>query len=160
LDEDVLLTCIAYADLNPVRAKMSDSVETSEYTSAYERIHGVAQQQEKPLAYHFNKKPLFGFVGDEHEGNPQGIPFSLLDYLELVDWSGRIIRDDKRGAISMQHPQLLSKLGLDSETWISLASSFGKEYQGAVGSLEALAEFASHTGKRWIASKNQLRRLH
>jgi hypothetical protein len=77
---------------------------------------------------HFNKKLLFGFVGDEHEGNPQGIPFSLLDYLELVDWSGRIIRDDKRGAISMQHPQLLSKLGLDSETWISLASSFGKEY--------------------------------
>ncbi|MCG6202799.1 transposase [Psychromonas antarctica] len=160
LDEDALLTCMAYVDLNPVRAKMSNSVETSEYTSAYERLHGVAQQQEKPLAYPFNKKPLFGFVGDEHEENPQGIPFSLLDYLELVDWSGRIIRDDKRGAISIQHPQLLSKLGLDSETWISLASSFGKDYQGAVGSLEALAEFASHTGKRWIASKNQLRRLH
>ncbi|MCG6201223.1 hypothetical protein [Psychromonas antarctica] len=99
------------------------------------------------MAYHFNKKPLFGFVGDEHEGNPQGIPFSLLDYLGLVDRSERIIRDGKRGAISMQHPQLLSKLGLDSETWISLASSFGKEYQGAVGFLEALAEFASHTGK-------------
>ena len=151
---------MAYIDLNPVRAKMSDSVETSEYTSAYERIHGVAQQQEKSSNYHFMKKPLFGFVGDEHKKNPQGIPFSLLDYLELVDWSGRIIREDKRGAISTEHPQLLTKLGLDSETWLSLASSFGKEYQGAVGSLEALALFASHTGKRWIASKNQLRRLH
>lgn len=66
--------------------------------------------------YFINKKPLFGFVGDEHEQKSQGIPFSLLDYLELVDWSGRIIREDKRGAVSSHHPRLLSKLGLDSET--------------------------------------------
>jgi len=159
LDEDALLTCMAYVDLNPVRAKMSDSVETSEYTSAYERIHGVAQQNEKPLAYTFTKKPLFGFIGDENEQSTRGIPFSLLDYIELVDWSGRIIREDKRGAISMHRPSILSQLGLDDDTWLLLASRFGKDYHGAVGSLEALAVYASHTGKRWIASKNQLR-LH
>ena len=159
LDEDALLTCMAYVDLNPVRAKMSDSVETSEYTSVYERLHGVAQRKEKPLEYHFTKKTLFGFVGDESEQSTQGIPFSLLDYIELVDWSGRIIREDKRGVISSQRPRLLSTLGLDDDTWLSLASSFGKDYHGAVGSLEALAAYASNTGKRWIASKNQLR-LH
>jgi len=83
----------------------------------------------------------------------QGIDFSLLDYLELVDWSGRILREDKRGAIASHH-QLLSKLGLDEATWITLASRFGKDYQGAAGSLEELASFAEHTGKYWIASKN------
>ena len=163
LDEDALLTCMAYVDLNPVRAKMTVSVETSEYTSAYERIHGDAQQHEKPQEYPFIKKPLFGFVGDESqhhaENNTQGLPFSLLDYIELVDWSGRIIREDKRGAISNQRPKLLSILSLDDDTWLSLASNFGKDYHGAVGSLEALAAYASNTGKRWIASKNQLR-LH
>ena len=164
LDEDALLTCMAYVDLNPVRAKMAASIETSEYTSAYERIHGVAQQKEKPLEYTFTKKSLFGFVGDVSEQateqNTQGIPFSLLDYIELVDWSGRIIRKDKRGAILGTRPRLLSTLGLDDYSWLSLASSFGKDYHGAVGSLEALAAYASHTGKRWIASKNQLRRTH
>ena len=169
LDEDALLTCMAYVDLNPVRATMAASVETSEYTSAYERqlsykIGGVTQQKEKPLEYTFSKKALFGFVGDvseqETEQNTQGIPFPLLDYIELVDWSGRIIREDKRGAISGSRPRLLSTLGLDDDTWLSLASSFGKDYHGAVGSLEALAAYASHTGKRWIASKNQLRRPH
>ena len=164
LDEDALLTCMAYVDLNPIRAKMAASVETSDYTSVYERllpckIMGVAQTKEKPLTYPFTKKPLFGFVGDANEQQANGIPFSLLDYIELVDWSGRIIREDKRGAISSQRPRLLTTLGLDDETWLSLASSFGKDYHGAVGALEALAAYASNTGKRWIASENQLR-LH
>ncbi|MEL0630954.1 hypothetical protein V6256_15340, partial [Psychromonas aquatilis] len=87
---------------------------------------------------HFQKKPLFGFTGDALECDADkrgpGIAFSLLDYLELVDWSGRILREDKRGAIA-HHPQLLSKLGLDETSWITLASRFGKDYQGAVGSL-------------------------
>ena len=158
LDEEALLTCMAYVDLNPVRAKMVKSVETSEYTSAYERIHGIAHQDQKHTDYPFEKKRLFGFVGDICESAPQGIPYSLLDYIELVDWSGRIIRDDKRGAIVGSHPKLLHSLGLDKDTWLSLASSFGKEYQGAVGSLDELALFAEHTGRRWIAKKNQLRR--
>jgi len=171
LDEGALLTCMAYVDLNPIRAKIAKSVETSEYTSAYERLHGVAFKKENSTKIaevsltniNFQKKPLLGFIGDEHEpqssiNSLKGIPFSLLDYIELVDWSGRILREDKKGAIPSQHPKLLNALGLDSESWLSLASSFGKDYQGAVGSLEELAIFAEHTGKRWIASKNELRR--
>ena len=76
-----------------------------------------------------------------------------------MDWSGRIIREDKQGAISSQRPRLLSTLGLENDVWLSLASRFGKDYHGAVGSLAALAVYAGNTVKRWIASKNQLR-LH
>tara|TARA_R110001583_G_C5638757_1_gene407705 strand:- start:424 stop:1422 length:999 start_codon:yes stop_codon:yes gene_type:complete len=161
LDEDVLLTCMAYVDLNPVRAKMADNIETSEYTSAYERIHSIAYKNENVSKYPFSKKELFLFVGGEQQKNKQGIPFLLLDYIELVDWSARILREDKRGVINAQHPKLLSVLGLEHHAWLSLAKGFGKNFQGAVGSLEELALFAEHTGRSWIASKNQLRRsLH
>jgi REP element-mobilizing transposase RayT len=160
LDEEALLACMAYVDLNPVRAKMAKSVETSEYTSSYERIHGDVSSEENDTP-NFTKKALLGFVGDEHQSNPQGIGYSLIDYLELLDWTGRILREDKRGAIYAQQPRLLTILGIEDESWLELASGFGKNYQGAVGSLEELAAFANHTGKRWIARKNELRRsLH
>jgi hypothetical protein len=39
-------------------------------------------------------------IGNERQHQPKGIAFALKDYLELVNDTGRIIRDDKRGAIS------------------------------------------------------------
>ena len=158
LDEKALLTCMAYVDLNPIRAKMAPSLEESEYTSAFERIHNKAHHDETPE--NTSGKTLVNFIGAEHQCQPQGINFTLIDYLELVDWTGRIIREDKRGAIATQTPALLSTLGLDNETWLSLACDFGKDYHGAVGSLEELEQFAAHTGKQWISGKNKLRRIY
>jgi len=158
LDEKALLSCMAYVDLNPVRAKMADSVEQSEYTSIFERIHGSACHKKTPCLDSFGK-PLFGFVAGEFSDQPQGIPYALVDYLALVDWTGRVIRDDKRGAISELLPSLLSTLGLDNKTWLELACGFGKDYHGAVGSLEELALFAAHTGKCWISGKTRLQRM-
>ena len=38
LDEAALLSCMAYVDLNPVRAQMAETPETSEHTSIAERV--------------------------------------------------------------------------------------------------------------------------
>jgi hypothetical protein len=161
LDENALITCMAYVDLNPIRAKMASSIERSEYTSAHERIHGNASPKITTAPENKPIKLLYGFVGDKAQDTSQGIPFSLTDYLELLDWTSRVLRDDKRGAILGTQPQLLDVLGIDDQTWCELASSFGKNYQGAVGSLEELASYAEHTGKCWIAKKNVLYRyLH
>ena len=37
LDETAILSCAAYVDLNPIRAAMAQTIETSEFTSAQQR---------------------------------------------------------------------------------------------------------------------------
>lgn len=71
-------------------------------------------------------KNLLLFIGNKHENQSNGIAFSLTDYLELVDDTGRIIRNDKRGAISENSAKLLTKLNIamtiGSSPLLSLAS--------------------------------------
>ena len=47
LDESALLTCMAYVDLNPVRAGMSDNLEDSDFTSIQQRLIAQIKVQNK-----------------------------------------------------------------------------------------------------------------
>ncbi len=50
---------------------------------------------------------LLPFIGNECDNQPNGIAFSLTDYLELMGNTGRIIRNDKRRTISENRNKLL-----------------------------------------------------
>lgn len=155
LDEKAVLACMAYVDLNPIRAKMADSVQSAQYTSIFERIHDKASFIDNKAQLPFIIKPLLGFIGNEHQQSPKGISFSLLDYLTLVEETGKIIREDKRGHLSYRTFPLLQQLGLNSEDWLQLAQHFGKQYHQAVGTVTELSTFAAHTNKRWISGHRQ-----
>ncbi len=85
---------MAYVDLNPIRAKMETTPETSKHTSIQQRIHALINGEQP--------KKLMRLVGNHRQDMPKGIAFSLIDYSELVDSTGRCIRDDKAGYIE-QH---------------------------------------------------------
>jgi hypothetical protein len=147
LDEKAVLACMAYVDLNPIRAKMAESVQTAQYTSIFERIHDKASDVDNKSQLPFTPKPLLGFIGNEDKNSPKGIAFSLLDYLTLVEETGKVIRADKRGSINQNTCALLTHLGINSDDWLELAEHFGKKHHQAVGSLAALNAFAAHTCK-------------
>ncbi|MDT8954716.1 transposase [Aeromonas caviae] len=156
LDEKALLSCMAYVDLNPVRAGMAQSIEESEFTSIYERIHSVACQQDegKGEIDLLPRKGLAGFLGHERKGQPCfGIEFSLLDYLALVEAFGKVIRPNKRGYIPPCDNTILERLNMNAEEWLKLSESFGGKFRCAVGSTKELESYAQHTKRAWVSGK-------
>lgn len=140
-----MLACMAYVDLNPIRAKLASTPEQSEHTSIQLRIR-AALKGEQPgnlLLMIFLKR-----AGNERDNQPDGLAFSLKDYLELVDDTGRIIRDDKRGAISENSAKLLTRLNIPHENWLKLTTEFGKLFHRPVGTLQELSRYCEHLGKR------------
>jgi len=133
LDAAALATCMAYVDLNPIRAQMADSPETSDYTSVKERIDTAQTKPE--TAEPRQPKLLFPFVGYPRQDMPAGLPFRLQDYLELVDWTGRQIRSDKRGSIAQRTPPILERLNIDAEHWVYNTQHFESQFKGLVGTV-------------------------
>jgi hypothetical protein len=80
---------------------------------------------------HFNLplKPLATFEGNLTNQEQLGILFDATDYLELVDTTGRIIRNDKKGSIKHNMPPILTRLNLDIKAWLLRTQHFEKEYQ-------------------------------
>ncbi|WP_330218053.1 hypothetical protein [Endozoicomonas elysicola] len=143
LDEAALLTCMAYVDLNPIRAKMARTPETSDYTSVKERATKVSGGRFRKQHAHLKTLRSQG-------QNPEtAIPFALSSYLELVDWTGRIIRQDKRGSIPDILPPILDRLKIDPNEWLK-TMSWNNRFRRAVGRLGALKAYAKQSGKRWL----------
>ena len=141
LDERALAACLAYVDLNPVRAKMTDRPEESTYTSVKQRIES-ARKGEQPQA-------LFPFIGNPRKNMPEGLPFPLQDYLELVDWSGRCLRENKRGVIDDQLPPILERLQIDPQHWQYLNRNFESRFKSLVGAAHSIRRACEQLGKHW-----------
>ena len=130
LDEQAVLTCMAYVDLNPIRAGIANPPESSDFTSIKSRI-------KSKKSYKKSKKTSSGlmpFSGKkEFAINKPFIPFSLNDYLQLLDDTGRVIRDDKKGFISDYNSPILQRLNIELDNWLHLSKHFLANFQSIVG---------------------------
>jgi hypothetical protein len=162
LDEEALLACCAYIDLNPVTAGIAPVPEASEHTSIKQRVdHVKAQGRTEDL-----KAALQGSVAgskaasgleESHwlcpiedrrgldsarEGMLAG--FSLGSYLLLVDFTGRILREGK-ASISRELSAILDRLGSSAENWqarlqkLSQGRLLGRFFATSRGRLQEVA---------------------
>jgi REP element-mobilizing transposase RayT len=163
LDEAAVLMVMAYVDLNPVRAGMAETPETSDYTSIQQRIAAwQAQQQKTELETQSSDSgdgtsrlensivDLLGFRGDGPHAGESAIPCCTADYLELVDWTGRAIAAGKKGAIPPNLPPILGRLRMEPEQYISRIRKPGLGLTNALGALDKLKEYAAHFGKAFL----------
>ena len=158
LDEKALAACMVYVDLNPIRARMATSPETSEHTSVQHRIE-KARKTQLPGAIDQQPEQLLPFAGNPRNDMPAGLPFRLNDYLELVDWSGRILREDKKGTIPEERPAILQRLQLDARNWCYLTRNFEHPFKHLVGSVHHVRSACEALGQRWAQGISQCERL-
>ena len=140
LDETALLQCLAYVELNPVRAGLSHDPMQSEYTSIKRRLAG-------------NCSDLLPFKSDKPEAvadHHYHLPFHLDDYLQLLDWSGRIIREDKQGAIPEDAPPLIDQLSITPVRWQTAMRPPVLSHQKALGSTTHIKKYCQAIGQHWL----------
>ena len=152
LDEQAILSCMIYVDLNPIRADICKTLESSEHTSIKQRIEQITETTNNTATV-----KLSSFIGSSLKAD--GIAFALKDYLELADWTGRRVRDDKRGFIDASTPSILQKLKLDEHTWMETVQGYSKGFHSFIGPEEQLKALCQKQKKHWVRGINACRKL-
>ncbi len=151
LDEKALAACMDYVDLNPIRSRMAQTPETSDHTSVKKRIkHQSETSPVNPEAIRAQPSELLPFAGYPRNKMPKGLPFRYTDYLELVGWTGRILRDDKKGYIPDHLPDILTRLNIDPRHWVYLTKDFESPFKSLVGSAYKIKQACEQMGKNWV----------
>lgn len=153
LDETAIAACMAYVDLNPIRAGIAATPETSDFTSVKERIedrataaevstadaqdvrieHGEKAGWLAPMALDPPRKKVREKITTRRASNKGCLSMTLNQYLQLLDWTGRQIRKDKVGVIPKECAPILERLECSAETWVDFVRNFRKRFRNEAG---------------------------
>ena len=178
LDEAAVLTCMSYIDLNPIRAKITDQLETSDFTSIQQRLEETAHKKvqrkratKKTLKQSIKNSPqmsalvkLMPLLPLHKDKHPNALGITSKDYFELVDWAGRCVKQGKRGKIDDDVPPILERLELDPYEFILRLSEKQRkpliESPIALGALHHLKAFAKKLGAKFIRNQGIVASLY
>ena len=145
LDEAALLTCMAYVDLNPIRAGITDKPETSSFTSIQNRIN-----QSKPIS-----KTLLPFSKVNTDLNLTNLPITQAAYFQLVDWTGRCIVSKNKGSIPSHISPILERLNLTEHEWLRHTRYYEARFKHVAGKLESIKAAAKHFKRHWFQGRSK-----
>jgi hypothetical protein len=168
-DEGAILVCGIYVDLNQIRAGESSTPETSRYTSAYDRICARQQRLRAPQGTTDSgpvdeapdgwmceltldegaplDDPRWLTSASARRASDKGLlPVGLDDYLQLLDASGRIVREGKSGSIPSHLEPILDRLGIRREMWSALVTGYDEMFGHVVGAFTEVSQRGSTSG--------------
>lgn len=150
LDEKALITCMAYVDLNPIRAKAAKSIDQSIHTSIYKRINSARKGR--------GLNSLVPFRNDKL--TPNGLSFinmTLLDYISLLRSTKECLF--AKNKVSPMIPEL-KKLSFHPESWMQSIIEMETMFPIALGNVVSLENYKKSTGRSRIKGVINMLRLY
>jgi len=89
----------------------------------------------------------------------KGLPFALKSYLELVELTGRCIREGKKGHIESTTLPLLQRVNITPENWLKLTTQFSRVFHGAVGRPASHEGYCEHLNRKRRANVSNCEKL-
>ena len=148
LDEQALAACMVYVDLNPIRANIALTPQSSHHTSIKRRIENAREGYQPSNLQPFENNAAPHFC--------KHLPFKLDDYLALIDTTYRnTTKTQTTGIIATDNP-ILSRLVLNTPHWEALTHGFEDIFSVAAGTITSLEQFKANTQRKRI-TPTQLR---
>jgi hypothetical protein len=161
--KDGAAACMVYVDLNPIRAGIAKTPEASDFTSVKERVadrqsasdvssadaqdvrieHGKNAGWLAPVPLEPPRKKVREKTSSRRASNKGCLAMSLDQYLQLLDWTGRQLRTDKRGSIPRGLDPIMDRLQCSSESWLDLVKNFRNRFRVEIGLPTALQSVSS-----------------
>jgi REP element-mobilizing transposase RayT len=157
-DEAALLACLVYVDLNPIRAGIALTPESSDYTSLQRRIEALLGTPDAaaflaPLEIdqtELGQTELGPLPSATHRrASDKGcLPITVADYLNLVDWTGRQLAEGKRGVIPAKLAPILVRLCIADHHWLSVVAHFGRYFHRVAGAAQSVGRVRPRTSRQ------------
>ena len=150
---------MAYVDLNPVRTGVSDSLDSSDFTSIQERLISHAKKV-KNRSYRqqrlLNRRSARHLIGRQTSVKKYGsalqefsssiLPLTQKNYLQLLETTTKVLglTPKKRARpihLLEKKQSALKNIGISSEAWLNSVTTFNKHYSIAAGTEDSLVLF-------------------
>jgi hypothetical protein len=77
----------------------------------------------------------------------------LSSTIMLLDWTGRELHAEKRGAIPDHLAPIVDRLGINRSNWVETVRGFGRLFKQAAGRSSSLVDAAARRSRRWFQGK-------
>jgi hypothetical protein len=171
-DEAAVLACAAYVDLNPLRAALAQTLESSDFTSIQRRIESLPKRDAGSLEPAPDRFLAPVEIDEQRDGPGPAVsasccrasdkgflPMSKLEYIRLLDWTARQRVPDQRGGTPAEATKVLERLGVNASQWARLVDDFGRLFSLVAGLPATLARQRTHRTQRPFRARRQFREL-
>lgn len=173
LDDEAVLACLAYVDLNPIRAHLADDLESFEHVSIGERMRTLNDGPIDPLSWlapialagETDRAPAVVVnkmtreeLAERLEGDAQqplgSLPVPMSDYVRLLKWLAVQERPelaDKLGLASAEAragDSVLQAIRIDASAFADAVLHYRERFFTAVGCPDSLSREARRRGRR------------